>query len=107
MNETAILQAIRLELGKRSDVMLFRNNCGAWKDRDGRIIRYGLGGPGGADLIGWVVRNGVATFCALEIKAPGGVRSDAQTNFIEVVRKAGGVAGFATSVEEAEKIIYG
>ena len=103
-SETAILQSIRLALGKRSDVLMFRNNTGALKDINGRLVRFGLG-PGSSDLIGFVVRGGLCLFCAIEVKAPGGARSPAQARFIQIVRDAGGLAGFAESVEDAMRIV--
>jgi len=107
-NETDVLQAIRLHLSFNPDILLFRNNVGALKDRDGRLIKYGLS-PGSSDLIGFMRRSGVAIFLAIEVKAPGAYtdpkRLAAQTNFIRIIKEAGGIAGFASSVQEAEEII--
>ena len=104
------MQAIRLALGKRGDVFLFRNNNGALRDKEGRLIRYGLG-EGSSDLIGWTVRDGKAIFTAIEVKIPGHRtdpdRLEKQTNFIAVIKSAGGIAGFAETVEESEDIING
>lgn len=46
----------------------------------------------------------VAVFCALEIKDKGKA-TVLQRHFISVVNEAGGVAGVARSVEEAQRIV--
>lgn len=118
--ELPIQDEIRLELGSRSDIRLFRQDNGhAWQGKvtklaDGSIhiqnprrVVYGMG-KGTSDLIGWTMRNGIAVFTAIEVKRPrGGRRSEAQTKFIEAVRRFGGLAGFARSVGEAEEIVRG
>lgn len=112
-SETKILQEIRLGLCK-GDTRLFRNNVGVAEMPGGRMVRFGLH-PGSSDLIGWhtvtitpaMVGGKVAIFAAIETKAPRGRRERHQQNFIEQVREAGGLAGFARSVDEAVKIIRG
>ena len=117
MNETDILQSIRLALGARKDLLIFRNNVGALKTRGGQLVRFGVGGPGGSDLIGFVmVKHGYdeqkfANFLAIEVKAPGAYTEpkhlEAQVRFIKAVREAGGLAGFARSVQDAQDIVNG
>mgnify|MGYP001557917179 CR=1 FL=1 len=107
--EQVLLQQIRLALGQRSDVRLFRNNVGALTDINGRLIRYGLF-RGSSDLVGWRTMSGCgcARFLAIEVKAPGPRPTTAtpeQVNFLSVVRASGGLAGIARSIEEAESII--
>lgn len=90
--------------------------------RAARPIALGLGMPdgkplgGASDLQGWssvlitpeMVGCKVAVFTAIECKESGGGRkSDDQRNFIDQVRLAGGIAGFASSVEEALSIVSG
>lgn len=111
MRESALQQEIRLALGRRS--VLFRNNQGAYTDERGRFIRYGVGQPGGSDLIGWhsititpdMVGKKVAVFMAVEVKTQNGRVTDAQQNFVDVVNKAGGIAGICRSVKEAEALL--
>lgn len=112
-SEAAIQQQIRLALARAGAVM-HRNNIGAYADpRTGRVIRYGVGQPGGSDLIGWtpvtvtadMVGQLLAVFTAVEVKAPRGRASDAQLNFLEQVRRAGGYAGIARTTAEAVAII--
>lgn len=48
----------------------------------------------------------IAVFVAIEVKKDDKAQiSDEQLNFIEFVKKRGGIAGIARSVEEAEEII--
>ena len=63
-----------------------------------------LAAPGVSDLIGWTEGG---RFVALEVKGPRGRITDEQAAFIELVRRSGGLAGVARSVEEAREIIAG
>ena len=92
---------------------LFRNNVGARKLGDGSYLKYGVGGTGGSDLIGFVsvtvspgmVGRRVAVFAAVEVKAvTAGRVSPEQEHFIEFVAKAGGLAGVARSLEDVQDI---
>jgi hypothetical protein len=111
MNEQAIQQQIRLELGQ-GPVRLWRNNTGALRDERGRLVRYGLC-PGSSDLIGLRQLRikeqhlglELGVFCALEIKAASGRLSREQRQFLEVISSRGGLAGVARSVEEARAIL--
>jgi len=79
---------------------------------DWRIVSFGLA-PGSSDLIGWVeteiteemIGQVVARFAAIEVKQKLGRVTEAQANFLNVVKKAGGIAGVARSTEEAWGII--
>lgn len=113
MKETPLLAAIRIELGKRPAVRVFRNNNGVLQDRHGNYVTYGLG-PGTSDLIGWtivmvtpqMIGRRLAVFTALEVKRPkGGRRTLEQKSFISTVLKHGGLAGFARSIDEAYAIL--
>jgi hypothetical protein len=68
-----------------------------------------LAAEGVSDLIGWSTVNEqsvarIAIFTAIEVKDRG-KPSDVQIAFIDTVRRAGGRAGVARSVEEARRII--
>lgn len=107
-------------------VRLFRNNVGkGWvsncvrKLRDGSVlleearrIAFGLF-AGSGDWIGWttvtitpeMVGTRVAVFTSIETKrAKGGVRKANQLHWVATVQKAGGKAGFAENIEQAQKI---
>ncbi len=111
--ETDIQQRIRLAVGTRSDLRLFRNNTGTLPDpRTGRPVQFGLA-RGSADLIGWrtititpeMVGQRVAIFTSIEVKTTTGHLTPAQQAWLGTVRTAGGIAGVARSVRDAEEIL--
>lgn len=113
VSETYIQQQIRLALGTRPDLRLYRNNCGSLPDpRTGRLVTFGLA-RGSADLIGWrtlvitpdMVGQRVAVFTSLEIKTPTGRLAPAQRHWLHAVEGAGGIAGVARSVADALRIV--
>lgn len=112
MSEQSIQQDIRLALGSAPGVRAFRNNVGAYKAPDGRVIRYGLF-VGSSDLIGWrsvvitpdMVGQTFAQFLSVEVKTPKGVVSPEQRTWIENVRKAGGVAVVARSAADVQFLL--
>lgn len=113
MSEQAIQQRIRLAVS-RGPTRLWRNNTGALRDEQGRLVRFGLC-EGSADLIGYsTVTIGpehlgqrLAVFTAIEVKTPTGRPTAQQAAFLEHIQQAGGRAGVARSVEEAERIAAG
>ena len=113
MSEQQIQQRIRLALS-RGPTRLWRNNTGCLKDQQGRPVRFGLC-PGSSDLIGYttveitpdMVGQRVAVFTAIEVKSATGRPTAQQLVFIEHVRQAGGRAGIARSIKDAERITGG
>lgn len=109
-DELAIQNAIRIEHGA-GPARLWRNNTGALKDAQGRLVRYGLC-PGSSDLIGLRTRiiteadlgHRFAQFVAIEVKDRGRPTPE-QEAFITMVQQAGGLAGVARSVDEARAIL--
>ena len=121
MSELDVQQQIRLESGRRGTPLL-RNNSGASFDKNGRLIRFGLGNDSdkinkvfkSSDLIGiWpvvvtpdMVGKTLGVFFAVEVKAPGwklragDERAQAQKNFGEWVKRHGGHFVFATDVAD-------
>jgi len=115
--EAEIQADIRLATGLLPGVRLFRNNRGMLYDANGRPVRYGVGDPGGSDLIGFrsvtitpeMVWQNIAVFTALEVKKPGWVprnaadrkRFDDQVRFINMVISFGGIAGIVRSPDDA------
>ena len=125
MSERDIQNDIQRELS-RGPTRLLRVNAGA--AYQGRIIEQTpdrlilspwypikLGATGISDLIGWtsvghVTQAGwadVAIFTAVEVKGERTRITPEQLAFIDTVRRAGGRAGVARSVEEARAIIAG
>lgn len=117
-NETAVVQAIRVEAAQKG-LRLFRNNNGATYDENGRFIRYGLANDSeavnkrikSADLVGIRpiiigprhVGHKIGQFVSRECKAPGWrfsntPREQAQQRWAELVLSLGGDAAFATAV---------
>ena len=93
---------------------MWRNNSGSLPDpRTGRYVQFGVGSPGGSDLIGYrritvtseMVGQEIAQFAAVEVKTPRGRVRPEQQQFIDHVLSAGGIAGIARSVDEAKTIL--
>ena len=111
MTESDAQSLIRQQVGN-GPVRLFRNNVGATRDGKGRLIRYGLA-KGSADLIGWVSRKitesdigeTIAQFVSIEVKSSSGKPRPDQIAWQDAVNKAGGRAGIARTVDDAQKII--
>lgn len=111
--ETEIQQRIRLALGTTPHLRLFRNQVGQLPDpRTGRPVQFGLA-RGSADLIGWrtvtitpdMVGTRLAVFTSIEVKTPTGRLTPQQHAWLGAVRSAGGIAGVARSVRDAEEIL--
>lgn len=127
MRESTVQNQIRLAAAQLG-CEVWRNNSGAYQDEYNNHIRYGLCNDSkqlnakikSSDLIGIVpvtaylegfgwVKLGV--FFAVEVKPTdwkfyeSDKRAVAQLAFHDIVRKAGGFAGFARSVEEFKRII--
>jgi len=96
-SETDIQNLIRIALSEKG-IISWRNNVGALKDINGRLVRYGLC-TGSSDIIG-IMPDG--RFLAIEVKKPGKKPTAEQTRFIEAILKHGGLAGVVRSVEELE-----
>jgi len=128
MKEEFVQQRVRLQLGEYG-LPAWRNNVGACYDDTGRLIRYGLGNDTkelnevlkSPDVISIqpivitpdMVGRTIGRMVGIECKSsdwhltPGDKRAQAQKNFHDVIRRYGGVAGFATSVDDVERILRG
>ena len=110
-SEQTTQQLIRISCSKGS-TRLFRNNTGTLRDQHGRPVSFGLA-KGSSDLIGWrtititpeMVGQQVAVFTSIEVKSPTGRIRPEQQQWIDAVQAAGGIAGVARSVEDAERLI--
>ena len=111
MSEQSIQQHIRLTCSN-GNTCLFRNNTGTLKDANGRPVQFGLC-KGSADLIGWkrvtvteeMVGSTVAVFLSIEVKTPTGRLRPEQQQWLDAVQTAGGIAGVARSVSDAEALL--
>jgi hypothetical protein len=110
-SEQQIQQRIRIACST-GDTRLFRNNTGTLKDANGRPVQFGLC-KGSADLIGWkrvtvteeMVGTQVAVFLSIEVKTPTGRLRHEQQQWLDAVQAAGGIAGVARSVSDAEALL--
>ena len=125
--ETNLQNTIRVGIQETigSNIRTYRNNTGeAWQGKSSRTslghvvienpqrVKYGLK-KGSSDLIGIyqieitpeMVGKKVGIFTAIEIKTEKGVISKEQTDFINTIKKLGGIAGTARSVDDAVKLI--
>lgn len=95
--ESQLMDAIFLALGSTGEILLHRNNCGmAWM-RNGSPVKFGVGNPGGSDLVG--VHRGRAVY--VEIKTPTGRQSVEQKRFQQCVERHGGIYIILRSVDDA------
>jgi hypothetical protein len=130
MTESALYNAIIGE-HSRAGTRLWRTNAGM--AYQGQVIErtptrlvlapwypVKLGHEGMSDLIGWTTteyiheyntsreeRRLAALFTAIECKYGRRKETEAQANFLELVRRMGGRAGVARSVDDAGRIIRG
>ncbi len=110
MSEQRIQQEIRLAIS-HGNTKVFRNNTGTLRDQNGRPVQFGLA-RGSADLIGWrtvtitpeMVGTQVAVFLSIEVKTPTGRLRPEQQQWLDAVQAAGGIAGVARSVEDAQRL---
>jgi hypothetical protein len=110
-SEQTIQQEIRIACSN-GDTRLYRNNTGTLKDANGRPVQFGLC-KGSADLIGWkrvtvteeMVGTQVAVFLSIEVKTPTGRLRPEQQQWLDAVQAAGGIAGVARSVSDAETLL--
>ena len=94
--ESTIQSRILLALGSRPGIRVWRNNTGALRDSNGRVIRFGL--KGSADILGILAPHG--RMLAIECKTETGRQSEQQKRFQEMVEKHGGVYVLARSVDD-------
>jgi len=105
--ESDISNCIRLSLSQIG-VRIFKNVAGLFYTRDGRPVKAGLMN-GFSDLVGYksvvitpdMVGQKLAVIVTLEVKTPTGRVKPEQQNFIDQVKKAGGIAGIVRSEQEA------
>lgn len=121
MKELDFQNLIRLHIAKREDTTMFRNNVGmSWTGvlvsnkngvvtlRNARPLHSGLF-KGSSDLIGWrttmIGGYPCARFVSLEIKTDKGRTTSEQEHWIDMVNKAGGIAGIIRSTEDVDRIL--
>ena len=112
-SETKLQQEIRLALGTIPSLRLFRNQVGQLPDpRTGRYVQFGLA-KGSSDLVGFktikitpeMIGKDLAVFTSIEVKTNTGQLSKNQHNWLQAVKKAGGITGVARNVRDALEIL--
>ena len=68
-----------------------------------RRVSFGLQ-PGSGDLIGWKTIAGRAIFLSAEVKTDTGRMSHEQVNWLDFVRKSGGIAEVFRSADEVAQL---
>ena len=112
-SENQIQQEIRLAVGQEKNLRLFRNETGSLPNPiTGKWVDFGLA-KGSSDLIGFktievtpdMVGEKLAVFTSIEVKNKRGKVSELQHNWLQVVKKAGGITGVARSIQDALNIL--
>lgn len=95
--EAVLQQEIRLALGSRDDVMMFRINVGKFRPLDGgqRVIQSAPTGT--PDLLGVIVPGRAF---AIEVKAPRGRQREEQIAWQRAWEKRGGIYILAKSLAD-------
>lgn len=103
MTEAEISAAVQKVWNSLPKTVLWRNNVGGMTSggTSKKFVRFGLGGPGGSDLIG--LQDG--RFVAIEVKSEKGKFRPNQLEFLEKVAALGGIARVATQDPRTGKII--
>jgi hypothetical protein len=92
---------------------MFRNNIGAYQDKHGQWIRYGVCNPGGSDIIGWhvvtvtqeMVGYQLPVFLGVEGKFGNNKPTLPQINFTAAINNSGGIGVIAYSVNDVKVAI--
>lgn len=99
--EAVLQQEIRLDLGLRDDIMMFRINVGVFRPLEGDQRRVIRSAPEGTpDLLG--VQYPGRAF-AIEVKAPKGRQREAQVAWQMAWEKRGGIYILARSLADVYK----
>jgi len=99
--EATLQQEIRIALGMRDDVMMFRINVGKFRPIDGSQGRVIQSAPDGTpDLLGVIKRGDVGQAFGIEVKSMRGQQREAQRSFQVAWEKRGGIYILARSIED-------
>ena len=106
-----------LLLAPRLGCRLWRNNSGAFRDKTGRLVRFGLGHVSARQVRVWAspdligVRCGDGRLLAFECKEPGwnparlNAHEQAQANCLMDMARCGAIAAFVTDPEQLRRLV--
>ena len=104
MKETEIVKSILDYLGYKK-IISWRNQSGMiFGSHKGKQWAVKMGKKGVADIIG-VMPDGSGRIMCLEVKTEKGNPTQDQTDFLDSVKKAGGVAEIVRSIDDVIKVI--
>lgn len=100
-SEAVLQQEIRLALGQRDDIMMFRINVGKFRPIEGEQKRVIQSAPEGTpDLIGVLARGSVGQAFGIEVKAAKGRQREAQALWQAAWERRGGIYILARSLDD-------
>ena len=100
MSEAVLQQEIRLALGQRQDIMMFRINVGKFRPLDGGVRVIQSAPEGTPDLLGVIIPGRAF---AIEVKALRGKQRDVQVAWQVAWEKRGGIYVLARSLGDVYK----
>lgn len=112
MKESNVQRQIQLDAGE-DDILLMRNNIGSYTTDAGHRVSFGVGGPGGSDLVGGtpikitqeMVGSTVDVLTVIEVKTEKGKPTEKQKTFISAIIARHGIAGVARSYGDVLNLI--
>ena len=96
MLHTELVNCLLIELSKRKDIRVWKNNTGVLKNDSGEYIRFGLNGS--ADIIGILKKNG--KMICIEVKTGNAVQSKVQKNFEKMILDYNGYYIVGRSIQQ-------
>ncbi len=101
MSEAEIQRQILAEFGNRSDLRIWRSNCGKALSPTGRMVTFGVRGQ--SDIMG--IRSPGGQLIGIEVKSAKGKQSEQQRNFQTMLERFGGIYILARSVDDVRRVL--
>lgn len=113
MRESDILNDVLRTFGSRPDMRVWRANVGAMRDRNGRLVQFGV--PGQADVTGimpvvsrcqcGLPHPPVGVRLEIETKSAAGRQSDEQRQYQKIIQRFGGLYILARSARDVADVM--
>lgn len=101
MTEAQVQEELQMR-ASASGHTLMRNSVGASR-KSNRYIRYGLGGVGSPDLIGWTAD---ARFAAVEVKRDRRCRlTQKQADWLAMAKRAGCISEVCWGLDDIDRVL--